>query len=171
MRTCHSKLEGDARSAAFEIAFSRCDYWPLAITRQQTSAVARERKGQEIDQTASITSVRINSKIVHLVLLLRFAQACISNRQFCLKERVNFSWFVNEVQNMLKIIENDLNSPLAKFTILIIIKIIPLNTIDLWIMGIQWGFAKGIYSHLYYRTIYHFFPYCRMEFFSRSYII
>ena len=40
---------------------------------------------------------------------------------------------------------------------LIAIKIIPLNTIDLWIMGIKWGFAKGIYSHLYYHTIYHSF--------------
>ena len=45
-------------------------------------------------------------------------------------------------------------SPWQSFPLLAI-KIVPLNTIDLWIMGIKWGFAKGIYSHLYYHTIYH----------------
>ena len=39
----------------------------------------------------------------------------------------------------------------------IAIKIIPLKTIDLWIIEIQCGFAKGIYSHLYYHTTYHSF--------------
>ena len=45
---------------------------------------------------------------------------------------------------------------LWKFFPLIAIKIIPLNTIDLWIMGIKWGFAKGIYFHSSH-TIYHSF--------------
>ena len=40
---------------------------------------------------------------------------------------------------------------------LLAIKRIPLNIVDLRIMGIQWGFAKGIYSHSYYHTMYHSF--------------
>ena len=40
---------------------------------------------------------------------------------------------------------------------LVLNKIITLNTIDLWVMGIQWGFDKGIRSHFYYHTIYYSF--------------
>ena len=46
---------------------------------------------------------------------------------------------------------------LWQISLLIAIKIIPLNIIELWIMGIKWGFANSIYSYLYYHTIYHSF--------------
>ena len=42
---------------------------------------------------------------------------------------------------------------------LIAIKIIPLNTTDLWLMGIAWDFAKGKYFYLYDHTIYYSFFY------------